>query len=329
LENAAKSKPYNQTISEVRKLILRPQWTEKEKLAAIANISMTDLDTFRQQLLSELDIVTLSAGNISRSSSLNIANGIQSWMLGASTKATSVKRGEVAHLPADKSYSQSLDIDHPDTGYTLYIQGAERTYQEQAKFLLLSQILSSPYYEKIRTENQLGYIVFATNFSLFEVPGIAFIVQSPVAGVRQLETETQSFLNNYQKILKNMPTKEFNQHKAALLSRLFEKENTLSAKSGRYWREIDRENYAFNTREMLADKINKLTPKSFLTFYDALTQSKGQKLLVFSQGKNSTEESTKEDNNPLNAYKVLEEGGKLWSLTTSFNSTKQKLKGRE
>jgi len=126
-----------------------------------------------------------------------------------------------------------------------------------------------------------------------------------------------------------MPTKEFNQHKAALLSRLFEKENTLSAKSGRYWREIDRENYAFNTREMLADKINKLTPKSFLTFYDALTQSKGQKLLVFSQGKNSTEESTKEDNNPLNAYKVLEEGGKLWSLTTSFNSTKQKLKGRE
>jgi len=297
-----------------------PQWTELEKLAAIANLSLNDLDAFRLQLLAELDIVTLSAGNISRASSLNITSIIQSWMLDANTKATKVKRGEVARLPADKSYSKTLDIDHPDTGYTLYIQGADKSYQEQAKFLLLSQLMSSPYYEKIRTENQLGYIVFATNFSLFEVPGIAFIVQSPVAGSRQLETETQSFLSHYEQTLKDMPDKEFNQHKAALLSRLFEKENTLTAKSGRYWREIDRENYAFNTREMLADEINKLTLKSFLTFYNALIHSKGQKLLAFSQGENSAEEATKEANDPLRAYKALEEGGKLWSLTTPFNT---------
>ncbi len=318
LENSAKSKPYNQTISEVRKLILRPQWTEKEKLSIIADISMSDLNTFRQKLLTELDIVILSAGNISRASSLNLANIIQSWMLSGNTKTTKVKRGEVANLPLDKSYSQSLDIDHPDTGYTLYLQGADKSYQEQAKFLLFSQVVSSPYYEKIRTENQLGYIVFATNFSLFEVPGVAFIVQSHVAGVRQLETETQEFLNDYEQTLKDMPVKEFNQHKEALLSKLFEKENTLSAKSGRYWREIDRENYAFNTREMLADEINKLTTEKFLTFYHALTHAKGQKLLTFSQGKNSADESSTEADDPLKAYNTLEEG-KLWPLTTPFN----------
>lgn len=320
LENAAKSKPYQQTTSEVRKLILRPQWTEKEKLAAITNITLAGLDTFRQQLLAELEIVTLSAGNISRANSLNIASIIESWMLDPTTKKIKVKRGEVARLLTDKSYSQSLDIDHPDTGYTLYIQGADKSYQEQARFLLLSQIVSSPYYEKIRTENQLGYIVFATNFSLFEVPGIAFIVQSPVAGSHKLEEETQNFLLNYAQTLKDMPTKEFNQHKTALLSRLFEKENTLSEKSNRYWREIDRGNNAFNTREMLADEINKLTPKRFLTFYNALTRSKGQRLLVFSQGKNSIEESTDTESPILNAYKVLEEGDKIWPLTTPFKS---------
>ena len=318
LENASKNKPYNQTVSEVRKIVLRPQWTEKEKLSVISDISITDLNKFRQQLLAELDIVSLSAGNVSRASSLNLANVIQSWMLSADTKTTKVERGQVAHLPLDKSYIKSLDIDHPDTGYTLYIQGINKSYQEQAKFLLLSQVVSSPYYEKIRTENQLGYIVFATNFSLFEVPGVAFIVQSPVAGVRKLETETQVFLTNYEQRLKDMPAKEFNQHKTALLSKLFEKENTLSVKSGRYWREIDRENYAFNTREMLADEINKLTAESFLTFYNALINAKGQKLLAYSQGGNSSEESTKDVNDPLKKYKGLE-GGKLWSLTTPFN----------
>ena len=318
LENKAKSKPYQQTTSEVRKLILRPQWTEKEKLAAITNLSIADLDQFRQRLLAELEVVTLSAGNISRASALNIASVIQSWMLDSNTKKTKVKRGEVARLLSDKSYSQSLDIDHPDTGYTLYVQGSDKSYREQATFLLLSQIISSPYYEKIRTENQLGYIVFATNFSMFEVPGIAFIVQSPNAGSQQLELETQNFLSNYAQKLKVMQAKEFSQHKTALLSRLFEKENTLSAKSGRYWREIDRENYAFNTREMLADEINQLSPKEFIIFYDKLIQSKGQKLLVFSQGENSSNESESSVPNPLNVYNALKEGDKLWPLTTPF-----------
>lgn len=323
LENAAKKKPYQQTTDEIRKLVIKPQWTELEKLAALDNITLNDLSTFRELLLGELEIVTLSSGNISHAGSLNAATIIESWMFGNTTKRTSVKRAKVAQLPSDNSFAQFLKIDHPDTGYTLYIQGDDRSYQEQARFLLLAQLLSSPYYEKMRTENQLGYIVFATNFSFFEVPAIGFIIQSPIASGQQLELETQTFLSSYSQQLSKMPAKEFNQHKAALLSRLFEKDNSLAEKNDRFWREIDRENYSFDTREELAKEINKLTPETFLGFYQALVKSQGKKLLVYSHGNNLQNKDTSISHpNTLKPYDSLISGDDLWSLKTPFNDLK-------
>ncbi|WP_250657718.1 insulinase family protein [Alkalimarinus coralli] len=318
LENAARQKPYQQTTTEIRKHLLKPQWTEKEKLQAISSISLNELDSFKDKLVSELEVVTLSSGNISRAGSLNIANIIQSWLLGSETNKVNVSRGKVARLPDNKSYSVELDIDHPDTGYTLYIQGKDKSYQEQARFLLLSQILSSPYYERIRTENQLGYIVFATNYSFLEVPAIGFIVQSPVATASQLEEETQQFLNEYTMQLETISQKEFDQHKAALLSRLFEKDNTLGEKSDRLWREIDRENYSFDTRKKLSKEINRLSPKNFTAFYKALVTSQGKKLLAYNTGKNIKAGADKNEQNTLSAYEELKTPALLWSFKKPF-----------
>ncbi|UZE94896.1 insulinase family protein [Alkalimarinus alittae] len=318
LENAAKKKPYQQTTGEIRKLVLRPQWSEAEKLVAIDLITIDTLKAFKQRLLSKVEIVALSSGNISRAGSLNIASIVQSWMLNKETQKVNVERGEVARLPLNQSFSVELNIDHPDTGYTLYIQGKDKSYQEQVNFLFLSQILSSPYYERVRTENQLGYIVFATNYSFLEVPAIAFIVQSPNASANQLETETQAFLHDYTTQLASMPLKDFNQHKAALLSRLFEKENNLGQKSDRFWREIDRENISFDTREKLSKEINSLSPETFNQFYASLIQSSGKKLLVFSSGKNSKESTNNEKQEALDRYLTLDSNTDIWSLETPF-----------
>ncbi len=319
LENAAKQKPYQQTTGEIRKLMLRPQWTEQEKLEAIKSISIDTLTAFKTDLLNEIEVVTLSSGNISRAASLNISNLIQSWLLGDDIKNTIVSRGKVARLPLNQSFSKTLNIEHPDTGYTLYLQGKNKSFQEQAHFLLLSQILSSPYYERVRTENQLGYIVFATNYNFLEVPAIAFIVQSPVANVYQLERETQRFLTEYAKNLNAMPVAEFEQHKAALLSRLFEKENNLGERSNRFWREIDRENVSFDTREKLSKEINDLSPDKFGEFYYSLIHSQGKRLLTFSTGKNTNSSTSEADVETLKYYQPLGSNNQLWELEKPFH----------
>ncbi|WP_315982825.1 hypothetical protein [Aliamphritea spongicola] len=41
--------------------------------------------------------------------------------------------------------------------------------------------MEAPFYTSLRTEQQLGYVVFATPLQMQDVPGLAFVVQSPTA----------------------------------------------------------------------------------------------------------------------------------------------------
>ena len=55
-------------------------------------------------------------------------------------------------------------------------------------------------------------------------------------------------------------------HKAGVLARILEVEKTLSERTERYWEEIDRRQYTFDSRMRLADAVRKVEQKSFLGF---------------------------------------------------------------
>ena len=56
---------------------------------------------------------------------------------------------------------------------------AHTSPEEQARLSVLAQWLDTPFYQQLRTEEQLGYIVNAGYSPLLEAPGIALVVQSP------------------------------------------------------------------------------------------------------------------------------------------------------
>src|SRR5699024_3064592 len=121
--------------------------------------------------------VLLAHGNITQAYALNLARQIDAIVLGQSDFVT-VERSHVRKLPTGEM-QVSLNVDHPDTGYTLYAQGENTRFAERARFRLLAQIISSPFYQNIRTTRQLGYIVYATPFEMLETPALGFVVQSP------------------------------------------------------------------------------------------------------------------------------------------------------
>jgi secreted Zn-dependent insulinase-like peptidase len=264
LENSAKRKPYEQTAGKLRELLIEPLWSEEEKLAEIQSINGEELGTFRKELLAEVDVVTLTHGNTTYASALTL-NQLAHTYLVKDSMHTSVSRGDVLILKEGTHYLHELNFNHPDTGYALLIQGPSKAFEERAFYSLLGQMVSSPYYNDIRTEKQLGYIVFATPFSMFEVPGIAFIVQSPVASFQFLTKSTMIFLQTFvTNELKAMTNKSFTEHKLALINLINEKDKKLTDRSSRFWREIDEENYNFDTNQKLVDAISNLSQEDVL-----------------------------------------------------------------
>ncbi|MEE2761884.1 MAG: insulinase family protein [Pseudomonadota bacterium] len=269
LQNKAKDRPVEQTSEFVQTALIEGAWPTEDKLEAARQVSLDELKSFSEALLSEVDPVVLAHGNLSRAYTLNLAQQIRAIVLKNSTMAE-VERSRVRQLPAEET-QVTLDVRHPDTGYTLYMQGENTGFAERARFRLLAQIISSPFYENIRTTRQLGYIVYATPFEILETPALGFVVQSPKATQAQIDQAVREFSAQFEARLANMDQASLNREKQAVISKLLERDRQLGDISGRYWREIDRAATDFDSRERLADAVQAVKKDALLeTFREAV-----------------------------------------------------------
>ena len=114
---------------------------------------------------------------------------------------------------------------------------------------LFSQIINENCYNQLRTQEQLGYIVFSGVRRSNGAQGLRVIVQSE-RHPAYLDTRIESFLAGVAATLASMEDEEFRQHVEALASKRLEKPKKLSVRNGRYWSEILSQHYNFNRDEI-------------------------------------------------------------------------------
>ena len=279
LLNKAKERPVQQTSERIQSLLIEGAWSTEEKLKAAREITLDELRSFAEAFLAQVDPVMLAHGNMTQASALNLTNRIHAMVLDNSELAT-VERSHVRALPGGETVLP-LDVDHPDTGYTLYVQGNNTGFEERAVFRLLGQIISSPFYEELRTNRQLGYIVYATSFEMLETPALGFVVQSPEASGDQIDQAVREFSTAFKDTLSNLSEQDLAREKQAVISQLMEQDRQLGEISERYWREIDRGATDFKSREKLAKAIQRVSREALFNTLQKQVIDRKQALQVF------------------------------------------------
>lgn len=271
LENQRKEQPVQQTSGFIQAALLEGAFPIDDRLATAQQVTLEELQQFARDFLNTTDPVMLAHGNLTQASALNISRQVQALVL-KDSEHTDVSRARVRQLPDGETRAR-LSVDHPDTGYTLYLQGQDTSFSERAKYRLLAQIISSPFYENIRTTRQLGYIVYATAFEMLETPALGLVVQSPNADAENIDSAVREFTEGFRKQLAGLGDKQLEREKLAVISQLLERDRQLGEASGRYWQEIDRDNARFNSRKSLADAIQQVSLKELQqTFEQALVE---------------------------------------------------------
>lgn len=293
LENEKERKPFQQAIGKVQENLLIPSWSTEEKLEALSNIDIEDLRAFKTEFFSTLDLAILSNGNIKEEDARSMATFVAKKLL-QDARLKNVERAKVRKLEGDHDWALELDIDHPDTSLVLYMQGESKTFEDRALYAILAQAIGNDYYAQLRTEKQLGYIVFASPYAMLEVPGLAFVVQSPSASKVELYDETKRFLKSRVETLSTLEEADFERYKQAVISRLEEKETNLGQRSNRYWSEIDKKNYDFNSKQQLIEAIAATSLEQLREFYARRVNEQGNNLIVIS---GPERESTKSEFN--------------------------------
>lgn len=282
LENKSKERPVQQTSEFVQTALLEGTFPAEERLAAARDVTLNELRGFAGSFLARTDPVMLAHGNLTQASALNMARQVQALVLNDHQR-TNVDRARIRQLPPSQTAAH-LAVEHPDTGYTLYLQGNNTSYAERARYRLLAQIISSPFYEEIRTTRQLGYIVYATAFEILETPALGLVVQSPSADASAIDSAVKEFSQTFAQQLAEMDDTRLKREKQAVISQLLERDRQLSEVSSRYWREIDRENAEFNSRQALADAIRNVSLEELRETFEQAMLERQRALLVTTGG---------------------------------------------
>jgi len=264
--NASRQKPYQQGLSKTSYLVTNPSWQEQQLMAALVSTTPEQLRHFANQFLSQLDIEVLGNGNISHAEMAARVAQIEN-RLATQKPAQAIARPNIQQLPDNQKLLHQFTVQHSDNAVTLYIQGDNKQVSNRAKYALLNQILSTPFYYQLRTRQQLGYIVFSSPMTLLEVPALAFTVQSPNSSPEKLITAIEDFMTNASSTLETLDEAALQTHKQALIGRIMERDSRLNQRSNRYWREIDRQNVDFDSREQLVAAIKAVDLSSLRALY--------------------------------------------------------------
>jgi len=279
LRNTAEETPYRQTAREIGNLLLVPHWTEAQRLAALEPLRPADLRAFIPELLGRLEIVALAHGNLRRDEALALGRVLESGLL-AHAEPMKVAGGEVVKLVPGERVYRGLDVDHTDSAITLYVQGRDRRDATRGRHAFIAQLLGPRFYHELRTEQQLGYIVYAGRRSLLHLPGLQMTIQSPVADPIELETRIERFLGAFAERLESMEPAELERERESLLARILEADERLAERADRYWSEIDREELGFDSRERLAQAVRAIEPRALAAFYREALLGEGRRTLV-------------------------------------------------
>ncbi|CAI0697946.1 Protease 3 precursor [Serratia grimesii] len=287
LDSAEKGKAFELAIQPVQMISRVPYSERSERREVLKTLTLKDVLAYRDSLLADATPELLVVGNMSKQQVDTLASTLKhrlgctgiEWWHGEDVE---VAKKQLANLQrAGSSTDSALAAVYVPTGYD-EVTG-------MAYSSLLGQIIQPWFYSQLRTQEQLGYAVFAFPTSVGRQWGIGFLLQSNSKQPAYLYQRYQDFYPKTEKRLREMKEADFEQYKQAMINELKQRPQTLSEEAGRFANDFDRGNFAFDTRHKLIEQIKQLTPTKLADyFHQAVIQPQG--LAVLSQVSGSGQE---------------------------------------
>ena len=276
--NASKDYPFRQIISQLQASIKRT-WTASEQAPVLEALTLKEMQSYSQQLLEVFDAQVVISGNHSLSAARTITQPLADTLnlqdIDSPLKVIKLSEADVI---------QSVAVDHQDSVVMRYIQGDTDTIQERARLSLIAQMVKAPFFNSLRTDKQLGYVVSAFPYHANRVPGLGMLVQSPVASEALLRDEFTLFTEDFLNEVDGLSPEEFARHKEAVLTNLEEAPKSLSEMNGRFAESLMLGYTDFQFRALLAEEIRSLTIPDIQQAYKRLVIDNPRQLWVQTQG---------------------------------------------
>ncbi|HDG1707665.1 TPA: pitrilysin [Kluyvera ascorbata] len=309
MDSADKGKAYEQAIMPVQMLSQVPYFQREDRKALLPSITLKEVMDYRDRLKTGARPEFMVIGNLSAEQSTTLARNVQT-QLGANGSEWCRNKDVLV----DKQQNVIFEKAGASTDSALAAVFAPPNVDEfssSAASAMLAQIVQPWFYTQLRTEEQLGYAVFAFSMNLGRQWGMGFLLQSNEKQPSFLWERFKAFFPTAEQKLRAMKPEEFAQIQQAVIADMLQAPQTLSDEASQLSKDFDRGNMAFDSRDKVVAQIKLLTPQKLADFFHQ-TVVDPQGMTVLSQVSGSQNGKTD--------Y-AHPEGWKVWQSITELQQT--------
>jgi secreted Zn-dependent insulinase-like peptidase len=280
LENSVAKRPSSQVVDDLNEALQYGAWSEQALISALEKTDLAALEEYIGEFWQGATAEALVYGNYPAGRVDELAQVLDSVL--AEGSAPGLPAVRVLKLAAGESLQYPVDVPHDDAVVAWYLQGAGDRWQDRAVAALTAQIMSSGFFQQLRTEQQLGYVVGAYSYPRWDVPGVLMLVQSPVADAATVADAMQDFL---QGVVASLDEAQFERHKVSLISEILRPDKNLAERGEFYWQSIARKQYDFAGRKTMAVTVDGLTLESWTRAFEEVFLTRRHSLQVVAPGR--------------------------------------------
>lgn len=309
MDSAEKGKAYDQAIMPIQMVSQVPYFQREERRALLPSLTLKDVVDYRDALKTNAKPEFLVLGNMAPQQAKDLAHQVQS-QLGTKGNEWCRNKDVLVDKPtlamfekAGSSTDSALAAVYVPKGYDELVSTAYST--------MLGQIIQPWFYNQLRTQEQLGYAVFAFPMSVGRQWGIGFLLQSSDKQPGQLYERFKAFYPTAEQKLRAMSPEDFAQIQQGVVGEIMQAPQTLSQEASQLSKDFDRGNLAFDSRAKVVAEIKKLTPQKLADFFhQAVIDPQGAALLSQVSGSQSGK-----------AGYAAPEGWKTWEGVSNLQQT--------
>lgn len=280
LQNSVASPPASQVMTDLREALLYGEWGEQALIAALEQMDMAELEDYARRFWASATAEVLIYGNYEKQFAEEVSAMLSTVIPAAPAPALPELR--VLQLAAGESLLYAVDVPHDDAVVAWYLQGAANEWRDRGAAALTAQIMKSGFFQQLRTEQQLGYLVSAFAWPQLEVPGLVMLIQSPVASAGKVQDAMQKYMRS---VPAELDEEQFARHKAALMSDILRPDKNLWERADFYWQSIATRQFDFDGRQKIAAAVESFTLEDWRSYYERVYIAQPHSLQVVAPGR--------------------------------------------
>jgi insulysin len=250
--------PYYHTAYYANLAIETLQFDIETLQSALAATTVQSLTGLMSKLLTSSFATALIIGNIKSDTALGMVGVIDDTFRFKPLAREHQCHREVYEVPAppiqeDEEFlgyrlnKIGVNENDPNSAVTFYFQKPTRDVRDYLMVELLSDVIEQPFYTILRTEQQLGYVVYSGVKSRQGVYSLFLTVQSSTVDGTDLSERVEEFIKVMIKFLDQITEKELDAFKRGLIVRKSEPDRRLTSQASRFWGEILYSDYLYGT----------------------------------------------------------------------------------